>query len=131
MAFKNLVEFHIDHDNQHSLNAVISQDPSCPKCHPLEKQSAEFGQFLGWYRKRQSIMTFSQRSVEVFDRYLDNLNKQRGTDGALPKDQIKDLSEQARLIVKAFRYRGRPTTRSAELGFYITKLVEKIGFDKR
>ncbi len=47
MAYKNLDEFHIDHDNQHILDAVITQDPSYPKCHLLERQSAEFKQFLG------------------------------------------------------------------------------------
>ncbi len=95
MAYKNLDEFHIDHDNQHTLNAVITQDPSCPRCYPLEKQSAEFKQFLGWYRNRQAVKTFSQRSVEIFDRYLDSLNKQRDQDGQLTKEQVKALGEQA------------------------------------
>jgi len=30
-----------------------------------------------------------------------------------------------------FRYTGRPSTKSAELGFYITKLAEAIGFNPR
>ena len=34
-------------------------------------------------------------------------------------------------IVKSFRYTGRPNIRSAELGFYITKLAKAIGFDPR
>ncbi len=131
MAYKNLDEFHIDHDNQHTLDAVITQDPSCPKCHPLERQSVEFKQFLSWYRNRQAVKTFSQRSVEIFDRYLDSLNKQRDQNGNLTKDQVKALGEQARFIVKSFRYTGRPSMRSAELGFYITKLAEATGFNPR
>ena len=131
MAYKNLDEFYINHNNQHTLNAVITQDPSCPKCHPLEKQLAEFKQFLGWYRNRQAVKTFSQRSVEIFDRYLDSLNKQRDQDGHLTKEQVKALGEQARFIVKLFRYTGRPSIRSAELGFYITKLAEATRFSPR
>ncbi len=42
MAYKNLDEFHIDYDNQYILNVITTQNPSCPKCHPLERQSAEF-----------------------------------------------------------------------------------------
>ena len=95
MAYKNLDKFHLDHDNQYTLDAVTTQDPSCLRCHPLERQSAEFKQFLGWYRNRQSVKTFSQRSVEIFDRYLDNLNKQRDKDGNLTKEQVKALGEQA------------------------------------
>ena len=75
MTYKNLDEFHIDHDNQHTLNAVTTQDLSCSKCRLLEKQSAEFKQFLGWYRNRQAVKTFSQQLVEIFDRYLADLNK--------------------------------------------------------
>ena len=45
--------------------------------------------------------------------------------------QIKALGEQARFIVKSFRYISRPNARSAELGFYITKLAEATGFDPR
>ncbi len=86
-------EFHIDHDNQHTLNAVTTQDPSCPKCHLLERQSAEFKQFLDWYRNRQAVKTFSQRSVEIFDRYLADLNKQRDKDGNLTKEQVKALEK--------------------------------------
>ncbi len=41
------------------------------------------------------------------------------------------LEKQARFIVKSFRYSGRLSTRSAELGFYITKLAEAIRFDSR
>ncbi len=59
MAYKNLDEFHINHDNQHTLNAIITQDPFCSRYHPLEKQSAEFKQFLSWYRNRQAVKTFS------------------------------------------------------------------------
>jgi len=131
VTYKNLDEFHIDYDNQHTLNAVITQDPSCPKCHPLEKQLAEFKQFLGWYRNRQAVETFSQRSVKIFDHYLDSLNKQRDQDGNLTKEQVKALGEQVRFIVKSFRYIGRPSTRSAELGFYIIKLAEATGFNPR
>src|SRR6266542_1932515 len=131
MAYKNLDEFHIDHDNQYTLNAVLTQDPSCPRCHPLERQSTEFKQFLGWYRNRQAVKTFSQRSVKIFDRYLGHLNKQRKKDGNLTKEQVKAFGEQARFIVKSFRYTGRPSGRSAELGFYITKLAEAIGFSSK
>ena len=45
--------------------------------------------------------------------------------------QVKVLGEQARFIVKSFRYTGRPSGRSAELGFYITKLAEATGFSFR
>ena len=45
--------------------------------------------------------------------------------------QIKALGEQARFIVKSFRYIGRPSGRSVKLGFYITKLAEATGFDLR
>ena len=34
-------------------------------------------------------------------------------------------------IVKSFRYTGRPSGRSAELGFYITKLAKAIGFSPK
>ncbi len=74
---------------------VTTQDPFCPKCYPLERQSAEFKQFLGWYRNRQTIKTFSQQSVEIFDRYLADLDKQRDKDGNLIKEQVKALEEQA------------------------------------
>ncbi len=46
MTYKNLNEFHLDHNNQYTLDAVTTQDPSCPKYHLLERQSAEFKQFL-------------------------------------------------------------------------------------
>ncbi len=59
MAHKNLDKFHLDHDRQHSLEAVTTQNPFCPKCHPLEWQLAEFKQFLGWYKNRQAVKTFS------------------------------------------------------------------------
>ncbi len=95
MAYKNLNEFHIDYDNQHTLNIVIIQDPSCPKCHLLERQSAEFKQFFSWYRNRQAVKTFSQRSVKILDRYLADLNKQRNKNGNLTKEQVKVLGEQA------------------------------------
>ena len=36
-----------------------------------------------------------------------------------------------RFIVKSFKYTRRPSTRSAELGFYITKLVKITGFDSK
>ncbi len=75
MAYKNLDEFHLDHDHQHSLNAVTTQDPFYSRCHPLEHQSAEFKQFLDWYRNWQAVKTFSQRSIEIFDNYLAELNK--------------------------------------------------------
>ncbi len=45
--------------------------------------------------------------------------------------QIKALGEQAWLIVKSFRYTGRPSGRSAKVGFYITKLAEATGFSPR
>src|SRR6266498_2997204 len=131
MAYKNLDEFHIDHDNQHTLNVITTQDSSCPRCHPLEKQLAEFKQFLGWYRNRQAVKTFSQQSVEIFDRYLDSLNKQRDQDGHLTKEQVKALGEQALFVVKSFKYTGRPRIRSVELGFYIMKLAKAIGFSPR
>ena len=131
MTHRNLTEFHIDHDNQHELEAVTTQNPSCPRCHPLERQSVEFKQFLSWYKNRQSVKTFSQRTVEIFDRYLTDLNQHQGEDGTLTKDQIKVLGERARFIVKSFRYSGRSSTRSAELGYYITKLAEAIGFSPR
>ena len=37
------------------------------------------------YRNRQAVKTFRQRSVEIFDRYLGILNKQRDKDGNLTK----------------------------------------------
>ncbi len=103
MAYKNLNEFYIDHDNQHTLDAVTTQDPSCPKCHPLERQSAKFKQFLGWYKNRQVVKTFSQWLVKIFDWYLADLNKQRDKDDNLTKEQVKALGEQAWFIVKSFR----------------------------
>jgi len=63
--------------------------------------------------------------------YLANLNKQRDKNGNLTKEQVKALGEQARFIVKSFKYTGRPSGRSAELGFYITKLAEAIEFSLR
>ncbi len=36
-----------------------------------------------------------------------------------------------RFIVKSFRYIGRPSGRLVELGFYITKLAEVIGFSPK
>ena len=124
-------EFHFDHDNQHTLNMIITQNPSCPRYYPLEKQLAKFKQFLGWYRNRQAVKTFSQWSVKIFDWYLADVNKQCNKNGILTKDQVKALGEQARFIVKSFKYTGRLSARSAELGFYITKLVEAIEFDPR
>jgi len=44
---------------------------------------------------------------------------------------VKALGEQAWFIVKLFRYTGKPIGRSVELGFYITKLAEAIGFSPR
>ena len=131
MTYKNLDEFHLDHDHQHSLNTVTIQDPSCPKCHLLEWQSAEFKQFLDWYRNCQSIKTFSQQSVEIFDWYLAELNKQQAEDGTLTNDQVKALGERAWFIVKSFRYQEKLSAKSAELKFYITKLAEAIRFDPK
>jgi len=42
---------------------------------------------------RTLVKTFSQRSVEIFDRYLDDLNKQRDKDSNLTKAQVKALGE--------------------------------------
>ena len=131
MAYKNLDEFHFNHDHQYNLNAVTTQDLSCPKCHPLKWQLAKFKQFLGWYRNRQAVKTFSQRLVKIFDQYLADLNKQWAEDSSLTKDQVKILEERAWFIIKSFRYISRPSIRSAELRFYITKLAEVTGFDPR
>ncbi len=67
--------------------------------------------------------------VEIFNRYLIDLNQQRAENGTLMKEQVKVLGERAWLIIKSFRYIGKLSTRSAELGFYITKLVKATEFD--
>ncbi len=60
-----------------------------------------------------------------------DLNKQRDKDDNLTKEQVKALGEQAWFIVKSFRYTGKLSGRSAELGFYITRLAEATGFSPR
>jgi len=69
--------------------------------------------------------------VEIFDYYLTDLNQQRAENDILTKEQVKVLEEQARFIVKFFRYIGRLSTRLAKLRFYITKLAKVTGFDLR
>ena len=59
------------------------------------------------------------------------LNKQRAEDNTLINDQVKALGKWAQFIVKSFRYTRKPNARSAELRFYIIKLLEAIGFDSR
>ncbi len=76
-------------------------------------------------------MTISKRSVEIFDWYLSDLNKQYSKNGTLINNKVKALSEQAQFIVKLFRYLGKPNVKLVELRFYITKLAEVIGFDSR
>ena len=44
---------------------------------------------------------------------------------------MKALGEQARFIVKFFRYQRKLSAKSAELGFYIIKLAKATGFSFR
>ncbi len=69
--------------------------------------------------------------MKIFDWYLTELNSQWAKNDTLTKDQVKALGEQARFIVKSFKYIEKPSTKSVKLGFYITKLAEATGFDSR
>ena len=56
IALKKIIRLHsvgynLMHDIKHTNNTVITVDLSCVYYNLIIRQSAEFKQFLGWYRQ--------------------------------------------------------------------------------
>ncbi len=128
MTYQILAEFHQQYDIEHIQNIVLTVDPSYARCNPIVRQLAEFKQSLSWYKQYQVIKSFSQKTINRVNRFLNCLKQARISKENLTDNSKTDLRKHIKLIVKSFRYMGDLITPSKKLAYYIIKLAALTGF---